>query len=254
MRITTWVRGAFVLAGLGLALPAVSANAEIIGSLEAPSGFASGISNVQGWVFTNTPGAELIQPFAVLINGVEEFKVPCCGDRGDVQDAYPDAPLLTGFSGVRNWGLDWTAINNPVSADTPQGGGPATQITVQVVVTDTMGGLKLLTKIVDLYHPTPWPRSVNTSWRDSDDPFIPELPFAAGGMIVNPIEADCTLFNDGLYGEDNAVLHCEEVKFTAPDASLHFCESIFYEWELASQTFKLSSDCIGGQTLIPVSK
>jgi len=249
MRITTWAKGALVLASLGFSLQAVPARAAIIGSLEAPSDFASGISNVQGWVYTNTPGAELIQPFAVLINGVEEFKVPCCGDRGDVQDAHPDAPLLTGFSGVRNWGLDWTSINGPVSADTPQGGPPPTQITVQVVVTDTMGGLKILTQVVDLFHPTPWPRSVNTSWKDSTDP--DPGPVAAGFVPI--IESSCTLSNGGLYAPDNAVLRCEDVKFTGPDSSIQYCD-VYYDWDIASQTLRLTSDCMNGSTIPPLIK
>ena len=111
MQIQTRFKGALVAGVAGIFLSAMPADADIFGELEAPSGFASGISNVQGWAFTNTPGAELIQPFDVLIDGEVQFRVPCCGDRGDVQDNFPGAPLLSGFSGAYNWGLAWTERN-----------------------------------------------------------------------------------------------------------------------------------------------
>ncbi|MDG2304688.1 MAG: hypothetical protein P8R42_08515 [Candidatus Binatia bacterium] len=108
---------------------ATPAAAEIIGLLETPEGFASQVGNVQGWVYTTTPGAELIQPFDVLIDGVKTGEVPCCSERGDVNEGDPSIPLRTGFSGVTNWARE-------------AGRGP---ITVQVRVRDTMGGEVLLT-------------------------------------------------------------------------------------------------------------
>ena len=108
---------------------ATPAAAEIIGLLETPDGFASQVGNVQGWVYTTTPGAELIQPFDVLIDGVKTGEVPCCSERGDVNEGDPSIPLRTGFSGVTNWARE-------------AGRGP---ITVQVRVRDTMGGEVLLT-------------------------------------------------------------------------------------------------------------
>lgn len=263
MRIKRWAREALVVAVAGVSLSAAPASAEIMGNLEAPDGFASGISNVQGWAYTTTEGAELIQPFPVLINGVEQFKVPCCGDRGDVQDAFPGAPLLTGFSGVYNWGLAWTELNveAELSADTPQGiVFDPTQITVQVQVEDTMGGSVLLTKIVDLYHPTSWPRSPNARWKTSDDPdpiIEASAPTPAGILVEPEVEATCMLSSLGSrYDEDNASMRCSGMRFTSPGEfpSHQYCSFVYYDWDTASQSFKLTSDCIGGYTEVPLSK
>ncbi len=250
MRITTWVRGALVLAGMGLLLHASPASAEIFGLLELPSGVASGTSNVQGWAYTTTPGAELIQPFDVLIDGEVAFKVPCCGDRGDVKDANPDAPLLTGFSGVRNWGLDWVAKNGGgevLSADSPQGISPGTQVVVQVLVTDTAGGSKLLTELVDLVHPTPWPRSKLVEWKDDEDVELivsKDSEETQGIIILDPtIESTCVLRNNAFYEDGAASLRCTGVKYTAPDDTTFICPTVYYDWDKGSQSFRLTSDC-----------
>lgn len=244
MRIATLARVACSVVGLGLLVPNPSAHAEIIGLLEAPNGYASGISNVQGWVYTNTPGAELIQPFSVLIDGVEQFKVPCCGDRGDVQAVNPGAPLLTGFSGVYNWGLAWVDANPILAADAPQGGPPSTEVTVQVLVTDTMGGFKLLTKNVDLYNPTPWPRSKLAQWEESLVVSAPQ-----GIVLIDPVTSECALMNDALYLNDAASLRCQDLVFTAPDDSTITCPNLYFDWDVVSQSFKLTSDCFGGMVL-----
>ena len=60
---------AFLALAASLTCTAGPAQAEIVGALEAPFDYASQISNVQGWVYTTNPGAELIQPFDVRING-----------------------------------------------------------------------------------------------------------------------------------------------------------------------------------------
>ncbi|MDG2307666.1 MAG: hypothetical protein P8R42_24030 [Candidatus Binatia bacterium] len=244
MRITAWARAVLALVGLGFSLQATPARAEIIGTLELPSVYASGISNVQGWVYTTTPGAELIQPFAVLIDSVEKFKVPCCGDRGDVQETHPGAPLLTGFSGVYNWGLTWVEQNSVIVADSPQGGSPSgADVLVQVVVTDTMGGFAIFGQTVQLFNPTPWPRSKMAEWKDSLDP-DPVLPLGTdtGQGILPAIESTCDLSNNGLYST-TASLKCSNMKYTAPDDSTFFCVESYFDWDKASQSFKLTSNC-----------
>ena len=82
----------------------------IVANLETPvlgidgiAADATGISNVQGWAYTTTPGAEIKRHVEVFIDGEFAMLVPCCGDRGDVEAA--GGPLLAGFSGVYNWGL-----------------------------------------------------------------------------------------------------------------------------------------------------
>ena len=82
----------------------------IVANLEAPflpsegaASTASGISNVQGWAYTTSPGAEIDRHIEVFIDGTFAMLVPCCGDRRDVEAA--GGTLLSGFSGVYNWGL-----------------------------------------------------------------------------------------------------------------------------------------------------
>ena len=238
MRITTEAGGKLIAAALGFLLAATPAHAEIMAVLELPSGFASGVSNVQGWAYTTTPGAELIQPFAVLIDGVEQFKVPCCGDRGDVKDAHPDAPLLTGFSAVYNWGLAAPMAPVKATAGTPQGI-LAPQITVQVVITDTMGGLEILTQKVFLFHPTTWPFSKLVTWK------LPEMATsadAAQGILIPP-DATCTLFNSAIFTDGAAELRCTNLVFTAPDDTTKTCSSAYLSWDKGSQSFRLTSPC-----------
>ncbi len=229
-----------LLACLAISLPSGTARADIIGALELPDGFASGISNVQGWVFTNTPGAELVSPFTVRINGVEQFKVPCCGDRGDVQASVPGAPLLTGFSGVYNWGLIATAAADATA--TPGAVEPPSELLVEVVVTDTMGGGEVLSKTVDLFHPTAWPRSKLAQWRE----FGPELPVdLVQGAVTLPPDAECTLTNAGVYTSDAAELECTNLTFTAADDTTSECPEIYFGWDRGSQSFRLTSGCLG---------
>jgi len=64
-------------------------------------GVASGVSNAQGWAFS--PGAT-IASVKLFVDGQKEATLPCCSERGDVQEAMANAPLLSGFSGVLNWG------------------------------------------------------------------------------------------------------------------------------------------------------
>jgi len=222
MRITMgWARGTLLAAALGFMLPAATVHAEIKGTLELPDGFASGVANVQGWAYTTTPGAELIQPFAVLINGVEQFKVPCCGDRGDVKDAHPEAPLLTGFSAAYNWGLAVPAA--PIKA-LPQGGLGPPQLVVQVVVTDTMGGLKILSKTVDLYHPTVWPFSKLATWKEAGMMMSADT----GQGILIPLDATCDLSNSGFYTSGGAEIRCTNLVYKAPDDSTSTCAVSFF--------------------------
>lgn len=233
-----------VFAGLVSALLSSPARAEIVGDLELPDGFASGASNVQGWAYTTTPGARLTPPFAVLIDGVEQFKVACCGDRGDVQAAHPEAPLLTGFATVYNWGLAATAM---LPLAHPSGLIGLTRILVQVVVTDDMGGVKVLGKSVDLYHPTSWPRSKLMQW--DSDPAPAGLSRAASETAAAApadVRSECQLTNSGFYTPGGAEIFCTNVAFTAPDDATDTCPALIFSWDRGSQSFKLTSDCLPG--------
>ena len=94
---TLWVL--LVLFWSSTALGAISALLELPGS-DFP---ASGIGNIQGWAYTNVPGAQIQRLIEVRIDDHPVFRVPCCASRADVQSVYPSAPVRTGFSGVYNF-------------------------------------------------------------------------------------------------------------------------------------------------------
>lgn len=149
MRISKWLPFASLLF-VGPAEAAITA------LLEAPNEVASEVSNIQGWAFTTTPGAELTPPFKVYVDGVEVLEIPCCGARADVQGVHPDAPLATGFSAVFNWGLIDPSPAHPVPAGAPRtapvpAGAPRPDdrvIEVEVVLTDDAGGVLVLSREV----------------------------------------------------------------------------------------------------------
>ena len=95
------------LAYLGVALvgSAVDAAGAIVANLEHPTSanVSSGIGNVQGWAFPTRPGDEIDPVIDVYIDGQFALEIPCCSDRGDVQAAYPNAPLMSGFGGSFNF-------------------------------------------------------------------------------------------------------------------------------------------------------
>jgi hypothetical protein len=82
------------------------AQAVITVTLENPADLQdiSGISLVSGWAFASNG-----QPVTVRLrtNGAtqQEFIIPCCGPRADVQAEVPGAPLDVGFGAVINYGL-----------------------------------------------------------------------------------------------------------------------------------------------------
>jgi len=71
-------------------------------------GIASGISNAQGWAFSS---AGTITSIRLERNGQHAATLPCCSERGDVRNAIPAAPLLSGFSAAINWGIYGNATN-----------------------------------------------------------------------------------------------------------------------------------------------
>lgn len=199
------------------------AAAAIFGSLEAPDDFATGIGNVQGWAYTTTPGAELIQPFDVLVNGEVIMGVPCCSPRGDVQDVHPEAPLDTGFSGVTNWARE--VEHSP--------------ITVQVRVRDTAGGELLLTQTnVAVFALGSFPFSSSVGWAEA--PSAAAVGAQAGGAIASR----CTLANTGTFTPGAAELICTNVVATRGEES-EVCRGLVrYSWDRASQGFKQTTSCV----------
>lgn len=206
-----------------LLLP-IAARAEIVGLLETPSDFASQIGNVQGWAYTTTPGAELIQPFDVLVNGEKILEVPCCSDRADVRDAHPDAPLRTGFSAVTNWARE---------ADEDE-------ILVQVVVRDTAGDTLVLTRSeVQTFAFVGHPFSGIVEWLE------PAGASADGPQSLPAPRSRCTLSNAAEFTPDAAALTCTNLAAAPPSGlSPEAClGAVRFEWDRASQGFKLASGC-----------
>lgn len=212
------------LAALVLAVGS-TAHARLVGKLETPEGSAAGISNVQGWVYTTTPGASLVSPFDVLVNGVKIMSVPCCSERGDVKDAHPAAPLRTGFSGTTNWARE--ARSGPIE--------------VAVVVRDTTGDEIILRNTdVDVYSATEMPYSVFGEW--SFDPSGLTHWLDPVGHAVTGIPSWCALSNDG--PGEVAELACTGFTSTSREGDVEKCDGVVrYRWDRSTQGFKQVSNC-----------
>lgn len=61
---------------------------------------ATGVSNGQGWAYS--PHGDIVS-VKLYVNGKLEQEFPWGGDRGDVKDLHPDAPLGSGFSAAVSW-------------------------------------------------------------------------------------------------------------------------------------------------------
>ena len=222
-----------------LALAGVApAEGGIVGLLEAPTGIASGISNVQGWVYTTTPGAKLVQPFDVLVDGVKVMQVPCCADRGDVQAAHPEAPLATGFSAVFNWSLALSGgASAPLRSERAQGEvGPLK--TVSVVVTDDRGGSLVLGNDVAVVR-AGFDFNRTVRW---NLPISPTAGKPAGGTLPSH---GCMLVNTSILTPEAAEMICTGVLFEASDHRTTLCSDVVYwSWDRASQSFRVTSDCV----------
>lgn len=231
---TTRIALSIALAAV-LFLGAKPASAAIQAELEAPDRYASQVSNVQGWAYTTTPGAELIQPFDVYIDGTKVQQVPCCSDRGDVQDVHPDAPLQTGFSGVINWSRPALEADGPVS--------------VAVVIRDTAGGELTLKKLVDTYPVASFPFARHVLFEEHSLRGLLQ-PAASGPneefeTPAHMIDARCSLSNIRRGdGDKMAQLSCRNLAAYAGDGTKEVCEGeIRFRWNRASQGFKQTSYC-----------
>ena len=71
-------------------------------NLEWPGENPSGISIAGGWAFSE--GSAISSLVELWIDGNYSISMPCCSDRGDVPNVFPEAPLLSGFAGIFNWG------------------------------------------------------------------------------------------------------------------------------------------------------
>lgn len=214
------MRSLIMATALVLAVAAPS-RAQIMGSLEGPGAVGTQIANLQGWAFTTAPGAELIQPFQVRIDGADALLVPCCGDRGDVQDAFPNAPLQTGFSAVYNWAL-------------LRGGGRT--VLVEVIVRDTAGNERILSKSVDVYALSRKTALYHNLWAAEES--APSAPNREGY---------CRLSNEETPTSGPAQLRCHNLVATRFNADTSFvitpCNAVTLSWDRTTQGFVQTSDC-----------
>ena len=203
---------------------AQSASAAITAQLEAPAGFASQVSNIQGWAFTTEPGASLVQPFTVRLNGRKILEVPCCSDRGDVQDVHPDAPLRTGFAGVTNWSREALGVDGPAL--------------LTVEIHDTAGNHVTLEREIDLYALASFPFARGVAFSEVQ-------PLAAAGGFGSPeVVGRCDVSNvENEGGQTVAELAC--TKLTATNGSqTESCDGrVRFTWDRGSQGFRQSSFC-----------
>lgn len=203
---------------------ATAASAEIVAELETPDGFASQISNVQGWAFTTAPGAKLKQPFRVELNGRKIMEVPCCSDRGDVREQHPDAPNRTGFSGVTNWSREALAVDGPA--------------VLTVTIEDTAGNVEVLEREIDLFALASFPYSATTTFltvpRGTPSGGIGESRMAGRCEVANGFADD---------GTARAELECTNLRAKNDDFSENCDGVVRFAWDRASQGFKQSSFC-----------
>ena len=82
-----------------------SAQAAITAALDSPApGPQSGNDLVSGWAFAIVDNAAVAVTVRVRIDGVTQNEVLCCNPRADVQAAFPNAPLHTGFASLIPYG------------------------------------------------------------------------------------------------------------------------------------------------------
>lgn len=193
-------------AWLWTACVAPHAEAAIVGVLEEPLGIGSGVGNVRGWAYSTAPGAAILSPIEVRIDGAKAYEVPCCSARGDVKAAHPEAPLATGFSGVFNWGLLEPGMHD-----------------VEVVLKSSEGETEILSSRIETV-------------RIGESSFLSSLRFAAG--------AKCTFANASPDG-GNASVECAKILAQAAKGGLPtFCSGgISIAWNPARQSFDITSGC-----------
>jgi len=195
-----------------LAAIASAGSGGITAQLETPvnGGIASGISNVQGWAFTTTPGASIETLVQILIDGAPSIHVPCCSDRADVQQRFSGAPLTTGFAGVFNWGLLT----------------PGTH-TLSALVQSTAGESKTLSTTFTSVRVGPASFYSNLQWAD------------ASGK-------DCTTVNNASTPNE-ALLSCTNLLSTENGGGQVSCatpDRVGFFWDSPSQSFRAYTDCV----------
>lgn len=103
----------------------------------------SGIGVVSGWAFPTTPGAT-ITSVRLRVDGNPSVSLPCCSERADVSQAFPEQPqaLLSGFGAVANFNL-LTSGSHTIGVEVQDSTG-ASQIVDQQVTVVKLGNSEFL--------------------------------------------------------------------------------------------------------------
>lgn len=84
--------------------------ADIIAEFEGPADgqTVSGVGLIRGWAFSDKAGVQITQ-VTLSIDGKLIGAIPCCSERPDVHDAFPQYPeentFYSGFGLIRNYGV-----------------------------------------------------------------------------------------------------------------------------------------------------
>jgi hypothetical protein len=125
--------------------------AEIIAEFEGPADgqTAAGVGLIRGWAFSDQPGVRITQ-VTLQIDNKLIGSIPCCSERPDVRDAFPQYPadntLNSGFGLIRNYGVH---SNGPhtftITIQDSSGGAP--KVLTHTVTTVKIGGSEFLDQL-----------------------------------------------------------------------------------------------------------
>ena len=123
-------------------------HAQILTELESPAADqnVSGISAVSGWAFSSAPNAHVT--VRLLIDGTESNTIPCCRERADVAQQFPNAPqaLRSGFALLFNFNL-LSEGSHTIAIEVQDAAGSPPQIQEHTVVVAKPGEFEFLDKL-----------------------------------------------------------------------------------------------------------
>ncbi len=123
-------------------------NADILAVLESPAANqnVSGISAVSGWAFSSVANAQVT--VQLHIDGVTSSAIPCCRERADVAQQFPNVPqaLKSGFALLFNFNL-LSEGSHTIAIEVQDAAGSPPQIQEHTVVVAKPGEFEFLDKL-----------------------------------------------------------------------------------------------------------
>lgn len=132
-----------------LFVPLRIALADIIAEFESPASgqTVSGVGIIRGWAFSDQTGVQITQ-VTFSIDGKTIGAIPCCSERPDVRDAYPQHPaentLNSGFGLIRNYGVQTNGLHTFTITIQDSNGVQAQRVITHTVSTVKIGGSEFL--------------------------------------------------------------------------------------------------------------